>query len=453
MNELPRGWAAATLSDLCEEPEQRVPRSTEVFRYIDIGSIDRERKVISEPTEMSGAEAPSRARKGVRAGDVLVSMTRPNLNAVAAVPPELDGQIASTGLDVLRPTHAEPRWIYYAVRTTRFVDAMTVRVQGALYPAVRAKDVRGFAIPLAPLPEQKRIADKLDALLARVDACRDRLDRVPAILKHFRQAVTEAAVAGTLTEDWRSSLGRREHWDTGSMADLLDGKPRNGYSPKAVEWVTPVKALTLTATTSGRFLPEHFKFIDEPIPPESHLWLQPGDILIQRANTIEYVGTAVLYEGPSAAFIYPDLMMKARAGEKVDAKYLLLLLKSDAVRDHFRTNATGTAGNMPKINQQTVLTAPARWPRRDEQAEIVRRVETLFALADTLEARLATARALVERLTPALLSKAFRGELVPQDPNDEPASVLLARIRAAAEGAPAQAAAKGTPRKRAAARA
>ena len=83
---------------------------------------------------------------------------------------------------------------------------------------------------------------------------------------------------------------------------------------------------------------------------------------------------------------------------------------------------------MPKINQETVTSAIVSWPEIDEQAEIVRRVESLFTWADRLEARHAAARAQVERLTPSLLAKAFRGELVPQDPADEPASELLMRL-------------------------
>jgi len=76
-----------------------------------------------------------------------------------------------------------------------------------------------------------------------------------------------------------------------------------------------------------------------------------------------------------------------------------------------------------------VLSAPARWPDRDEQVEIVRRAESLFTLADAIEARFIAARAKVERLTPALLAKTFRGELVPQNPQDEPVSALLTRLR------------------------
>jgi hypothetical protein len=185
-------------------------------------------------------------------------------------------------------------------------------------------------------------------------------------------------------------------------------------------------------------LPHHYKYIDESIPRSSHLWLQPGDILLQRANTLEYLGVSIVYEGALFEFIYPDLMMKCRANERVLPNFLHYLLLSEPVRRYFRENATGTAGNMPKINQQTVISAPISWPCLDEQAEIVRRVEALFAFVDRLESSYTTARTQVERLTPALLAKAFRGELVPQDPNDEPASELLARLQAARAAAPAK---------------
>jgi type I restriction enzyme S subunit len=213
------------------------------------------------------------------------------------------------------------------------------------------------------------------------------------------------------------------------LGSLFEGKPRNGYSPRAVERPTAVKSLTLTATTTGAFRREHFKYIDEEIPPESHLWLAPGDLLIQRANTLEYVGVSAIYDGPPATFIYPDLMMKARANSRILTPFLHCVLSSDPVRTFFRENATGTAGNMPKINQQTVIGAPAVLPPIDEQHEIVRRCDQLMSFASNAEARVAVIAEAVDRLTPSTLAKAFRGALVPQDPNDEPASALLARIR------------------------
>ena len=284
---------------------------------------------------------------------------------------------------------------------------------------------------LPPQGEQRRIAAKLDTTLAAVDACRQRLDGVEALLKRFRQAVLAAATSGELTREWREERGIDDCWEQGLLAELMQGKPRNGYSPKPADRLTAVKSLTLSATTTGRFLSQHFKYIDEPIATDSHLWLEPGDILIQRANTLDYVGVSALFEGPSGEFIYPDLMMKCRANQNVAPQFLHYILSSDRTRNYFRSNATGTSGNMPKINQQVVMSAPVSWPSLEEQSEIVRRTQSLFSLADQLEARLTAAHKTVERLTPALLAKAFRGELVPQDPKDEPASALLERIRAA----------------------
>jgi type I restriction enzyme S subunit len=105
--------------------------------------------------------------------------------------------------------------------------------------------------------------------------------------------------------------------------------------------------------------------------------------------------------------------------------------------------ALAEGGNQPNLNLSKIRGLAIRVPPMPEQAEIVRRVESLFALADAIEDRTAAARAQVDRLTPALLNKAFRGELVPQDPNDEPASALLARLRepAAHVEAPAKASA------------
>jgi len=435
-DELPEGWIRAPFSSVTIDPIQRVPGEKEEIRYIDIGSVDRDTKKVVEPQSMLGRDAPSRARKVVQTGDVLVSTVRPNLNAVALVEKQYDGQFASTGFDVLRSPAIDPRWLFYSVRTPEFLDRMSELVQGALYPAVRSKDIRSFVIPIAPLSEQKRIADKLELLLGRVDACRARLDRVPALLKRFRQSVLAAATSGRLTEEWRMTNGVNDEWERMAIGTLMESKPRNGYSPKSVDFETPVRSLTLTATTSGRFRGEYSKFIDEEIPSSSHLWLAPGDILIQRANTIEYVGVSAIFDGPTEKFIYPDLMMKCRASSRTTTGFLHLLLQSEPVRSYFRENATGTAGNMPKINQGIVMGAPATLPTLPEQQEIVRRVEALFAFADRIESRLATAHKTVVRFTPATLAKAFRGELVPQDTNDEPAGALLERLKQAEATAP-----------------
>src|SRR5215208_2292997 len=143
MNDLPAGWVKTSIDKVViTKVEQRKPLPNEDFYYIDISSIDRTAKKIINPQELACENAPSRARQIVSSGDVLVSMTRPNLNAVAMIPDELDGQIASTGFDVLRAIDIDSRWLYYLVRSNDFVTAMSNLVQGALYPAVRPRDIR-----------------------------------------------------------------------------------------------------------------------------------------------------------------------------------------------------------------------------------------------------------------------------------------------------------------------
>ena len=173
--------------------------------------------------------------------------------------------------------------------------------RGTGIPHVDPTVFNSLEIPLPPFAEQRRIVAALECVLAEVGKARERLERVPGTLKRFRQSVLADACSGRLTADWRKDAS----WEDTTLDKLLTEKPRNGTSPKAVAWPTPVKSLTLTATTSGVFKPDQFKYLDIDVPPESYLWLQPGDILVQRSNTAEYVGVAALYEGPPSGFIFP----------------------------------------------------------------------------------------------------------------------------------------------------
>jgi len=210
---IPSGWVQAKISDISIKGQQRKPATNESFTYVDIGSIDRSLKKISDPQVISGENAPSRARKVIEHGDILVSLTRPNLNAVALVDKKYHKQIASTGFEVIKPVLVDSRYIFALVCSKTFVDQISGVVQGALYPAAKSSDVQNFEFPLPPLAEQKVIADKLDTLLAQVESTKARLERIPQILKRFRQSVLAAAVSGRLTEEWRSIHSPSENAD------------------------------------------------------------------------------------------------------------------------------------------------------------------------------------------------------------------------------------------------
>ena len=218
----------STLGDLTvPKIDQSGPPKTGEFTYIDISSIDNKLKKIVEPKRLPVNAAPSRAKQRLQPGDVLVSMTRPNLNAVAVVTSDLKGAIGSTGFHVLRPVEdVESRWLFYGVQTHAFVEAMSKLVQGALYPAVRPRDIRGFSIDAPSLSDQQRIVAEIEKQFSRLDEAVASLKRVKANLKRYKAAVLKAAVEGKLTEEWR--LSARAASRKRAQASELETIPKAG---------------------------------------------------------------------------------------------------------------------------------------------------------------------------------------------------------------------------------
>ena len=433
MSKLPRSWTLSTFGELNRFESRTLDPSTHPNETFDLYSVPSFPS--SQPERVMGSQIGS-TKQTVAPDDVLVCKINPRINRTWHIGPKGEHElIASSEWIGFRSEALQPRFANHYFASPSFRELLCSEVAGVGGSLTRAqpKKVATYPVPVAPLAEQTRIADELDKLLASIQSCNDRLDAIPALLNRFRQAVLTAAIKGDLIEGIAPS-----DWRQCTVGDVLEAKPRNGYSPKAVDFETSVRSLTLSATTSGRFLAQHSKFIDEQIPDGSHLWLEPGDILIQRANTLEYVGVSAIFDGSSKQFIYPDLMMKCRPNQLILRKFLFYTLSAEQTRQYFRDQATGTAGNMPKINQQTVMSAPVFLPSLEEQERIVLKVDALFQLADRIEARHIAASTQAQRLSPLLLAKAFRGELVPQDPNDEPASALLERIMAEREKAATQ---------------
>ena len=452
MSELPSGWAECLLEDLLGQLDDgKVLQQGWSPQCDSIPAAEGEWGVLKTTAVQDGYFLETENKKlpskltpkpeiEVKAGDLLMTCAGPRSRCgVICHVEKARGKLIFSG-KIYRfrsnQKYVASKFLTYLLRTSELKEKIDCIKTGISDSGMNMTRERFFSLQvrLSPLDEQFRIAKKLDELLTHVDTLKSRIDAVPALLKRFRQSVIAAATSGRLTEEWRQ--GKPANWKTIILADVIDGKPRNGYSPKTVAHQTATRTLSLSATTAGVFRGEFFKYIDEEISPESYLWLKPGDILIQRANTLEYVGVSVIYDGEPMKYVYPDLMMKCKARDNVVTKYLHICLSSHKTRKYFRDNASGTAGNMPKINQQTVMSAPVLLPSLQEQNEIVRQVEQLFAFADQLEAKVASAKTRIDHLTQSILAKAFRGELVPQDPNDEPASVLLERIKAERTAAP-----------------
>ena len=289
---------------------------------------------------------------------------------------------------------------------------------------IGAAGLAEWQISLAPLPEQKRIADKLDTLLARVGACRERLDRVPGILKRFRQSVLAAATSGELTREWREERGLDGEWqivDVESVASDFS----YGSAAKSSK-VGKVPVLRMGNIQDGLLDWGDLVFTSDAAEISKYR-LSNGDVLFNRTNSPELVGKTAVFRGERDA-IYAGYLIRVRCGERLLPDYLNYCLGSPAGREYcWQVKSDGVSQS--NINARKLAAFTFGLPSVEEQQEIIRRVEDLLALNLTLGAKIGRARVLVDRLTPSALAMAFRGELVAQDPNDEPASALLNRIR------------------------
>jgi type I restriction enzyme S subunit len=373
-------------------------------------------------------------------------------------------QLCSTGFAVLRSNGAvEPGYLFRFTLTEQFVDAVTPHQTGTHYPATSDRVVLSQSIPLPPLAEQRRIVAKVEELLAQVNAARGRLGKLPTILKRFRQAVLAAACDGRLTADWREAQGCSESasdllkrlntnvvpvrtdldlfelpesWNWVALRTLLDSREAFCYGvvqpgEDDEQGVFLVRAGDLSGgtvdLTSLRRIP---KVVDKEY---SRSRLRGGEVLVTVVGA--GIGEAAIAPMACAGFNIARAVAKLPI-RAFSAVYALRWLQAQKAREWMDNDAREVA--RPTLNLEQLQTLPVPLPPTAEQEEIVRRVDALFALADKIEARVQAATERVEKITQAILAKAFRGELVPteaelarQEGRDyEPASVLLERIRA-----------------------
>lgn len=376
-----------------QKVEQTGPCGDAEFAYVDISSIDNQAKRIVDPKRLPAVAAPSRARQRLRKGDVLVSMTRPNLNAVAVVPPELDGAIGSTGFHVLRAKDdVEPRWLYYAVQSPRFVAAMCDLVQGALYPAVRPKDIREYPINPPTLAQQREIVAELEKQASRVDEAVANLRRVKANLKRYKDSVYSQAFGN----DPNRCLG-----------DLIEVGPQNGlYLPKDMygdgvpilriddyqtAWIRPVEEL------------RRVKASQEQI---STWALREGDLVVNRVNSMTHLGKCVRIPNSLAGSVFESNMMRMRLSPAASPKYVEHYLASRLGKKRLTGNAKW-AVNQASINQKDVRSTPISVPDLATQLRLVAEIDRHLSIVREVEAEVDTNLQRAQALRQATLTKAF----------------------------------------------
>ena len=174
------------LGDVCERKIETIKTTFQAdIDYIDISSVDNQKKKIIQTQTMAAQEAPSRAKQIVKPGDILVSTVRPNLNAIAIVEEDHKNTlIASTGYCVLRClSDVDNRYVFYFCQSPTFIGSMVSQATGASYPAVTSSIVKDCPIPLPPLDEQRRIAAVLDKVSNLIAKRREQLDKLDELVK------------------------------------------------------------------------------------------------------------------------------------------------------------------------------------------------------------------------------------------------------------------------------
>lgn len=428
MSVLPEGWICETLSELTTkivDGSHNPPPSVDVgepmlsARNIEGGRInfDNYRLITSEAFEREDA------RTAVSPGDVLLTIVG-TIGRSAVVPREHPRFALQRSVAVLRPNASVlPHYLRYYLQADETQQWMLERAKGTAQKGIYLGELAKLPCLIPPLAEQGRIVAKLHALTARTARARADLDRVPSLAVRYKQEVLEKAFAGELFADGRGSwksltLGELGKWGSG-------GTPKSGrveYYGGAIPWVRsgdlsdgPIVSHAVTITDAGLA-----NSSAKLVPKEAVLLAMYG-------ATIGRVGLTT----------YPVTTNQAVASLQCDqsiilpsfAFWLLRSLKPAFV-------GAGQGGAQPNISQTIIKSWPAIVPPLDKQDQIVRGLERAFSDIDRLTDEATAARRLLDRLDRAILAKAFRGELVLQDPADEPASILIDRIQAERAGSP-----------------
>lgn len=393
----------SAIGDLVEEVSTWNPirESGGTFRYIDIGSIDQGEKTIERSEHIPCSEAPSRARQILKAGDVLVSTVRPNLNAVARVPDDLDGATGSTGFCVLRPrvTQLDSTYLFHWVKTPGFISDMVRLATGASYPAVSDGIVKRSLIPLPILSEQQRLA----AILDKADELRSKRRKTVARLLDLCGSI--------FVNMFGDPVANEKGWSVVSVADFVASFEggKNIVSADEENGISRHRVLKVSAITSLDYRPTESKPVpDDYDPPKSH-FVRAGDLLFSRANTSELVGATAYVFATPPNLLLPDKIWRFvwRSVDDIDPFFVWFMFQHPAFRHEIGKRATGTSGSMKNISQQKVFSMRAILPPVTAQRHFGRTVQSI---ADILAIQRESTIKL-DKLFSSLQYRGFRGDL------------------------------------------
>ena len=433
MSEVPNGWATVRVKDLCELQNGRAFKQPELldagkYPVLRVGNFFSNRGWYHSNLELD-------PQKYCEYGDLLYAWS-------ASFGPQIwDGGKVIFHYHIWRVDLIEQvinkrflfRWFEW--------DKENIKAElgtGSTMIHVTKGDMEERRLALPPHAEQRRIVAKLDALTARTARARAELDRVPTLAARYKQAVLAAAFGGELTASWRLENRVPFAWSPTRVGDLTDDI-RYGTAAKCRYSPNETPVLRIPNVSGGRIDTTDLKHATFHKTELRKLTLRAGDLLVIRSNgSLGLVGRTAVVTPEVTGFLFAGYLIRLRLDERaVLPGFLNLAFAEPSIRSEVEDFAKSTSG-VNNINSEQLKSLSIPVPTLAEQAEIVRRIDHAFAEIDRLAAEAAAARRLLDRLDQAILAKAFRGELVSQDPADEPASALLARIRAERNAQPAQ---------------
>lgn len=462
MNErLPAGWTEANLGELASDITYGYTAKSSADpigpRMLRITDIQDDRVNWSTVPHCSISEEDLSKYKLER-GDLVFARTGATVGKSFLIREEIPDSVYASYLIRVRCRNYDlARYLSHFFRSPIYWSQITDASSGIGQPNVNGSKLKQLRIPVAPAAEQKRIADKLDRLLAAVDTCKARLDAIPAILKRFRQSVLAAATSGELTEEWRA--GRR----TISMENLLDsialkrrtaiakGELKRDFFPRVfgasdaqqlpalprswayalLDQLAEPSAYALKAGPFGSALKKDsfvasgykvygqeqvirgdqaygdYYISSEKFETLSSCAVKPSDILISLVGTIGKV--LVLSANCERGIINPRLLKVSLAAE-LHRDYFRVFLSSPACHRFYRTESHG--GTMEILNLQILRDLPIPVPPIEEQVEIAARADRLLARIDQMTDAVTAARSTIDSLAMSFLKRAFSGRLV-----------------------------------------
>jgi type I restriction enzyme, S subunit len=448
MNELPTGWARAALGDATTvRKEKEDPRNLPNLPFIGLEEVEAHTgRIISTQNTSTLKSAVALFAKG----DILYGRLRPYLNKV--VIPDFAGAASAEFIVLPGSKLLEPRYLQCVLMSPTFVEFTALKSTGDR-PRVSYESISPYVFPLPPIKEQGRIVAKIDSLSAKSKRARDHLDHIPRLVEKYKQAILAAAFRGELTREWRRNNGVPEllpvtaeisipyteafsapsSWQALKFADVCE-IVGGSQPPKSTFKYEPASHLIRLVQIRDYKSNDHITFIPKTL---ARRFCSADDIMIGRYGPPIFQ----ILRGIEGA--YNVALMKAMpVPSLIEREFLYWYLQHPSLRSYVEFEAERTAGQ-DGVNKRHLLQWPVLLPPLQEQSEIVKKIEIAFAWVSRIFSEADSASKLIDHLDQAVLAKAFRGELVPQDPNDEPASVLLERIRAERAAEPGKVKARG----------